>query len=78
MNGHIVPLNPTTASVLKKFEPMMLPSTKSFCPFRAEAMADANSGSDVPAAQVASAKVLELGPEVFPETVFQEYPVFHT
>ena len=44
LNGDIAPLVPTTASELKKFEPIMLPSVSSFCPRRAEAMADASSG----------------------------------
>ena len=42
LNGDIAPLVPTTASELKKFEPIMLPSVNSFCPRRAEAMADAS------------------------------------
>ena len=54
LNGVIAPLVPTTASELKKFEPMMLPSVSSFCPRRAEAMADASSGSEVPAAMTVS------------------------
>ena len=54
LNGDIAPLVPTTASALKKLEPMMLPSVSSFCPRRAEAMADASSGSEVPAAMTVS------------------------
>ena len=54
LNGDIVPLVPTTVSELKKFEPIMLPSVSSFCPRRAEAMADASSGSEVPAAMTVS------------------------
>ena len=54
LNGDIAPLVPTTASELKKFEPIMLPSVSSFCPRRAEAMADASSGNEVPAAMTVS------------------------
>ena len=54
VKGCTRPLTPTTASVLKKLEPMMLPITKSFCPLRAETIAEASSGSDVPAATTAS------------------------
>ena len=50
LNGEIVPASPTTASVLKRFDPTMFPSTNSCSPFRADATALASSGSDVPSA----------------------------
>ena len=50
--GEMTHASPTTASVLKKLEPTMLPRTNSFSPRRADATALASSGSDVPTATI--------------------------
>ena len=48
--GAIVEAIPTTSSVLKRFDPMMLPNARSFSPLRAAAIELASSGRDVPTA----------------------------
>ena len=57
--------SPTTASVLKRFDPMMFPKTNSCSPRRADATALASSGKDVPAATIVSPITKSLTPMNF-------------
>ena len=62
--GETVAARPTTASVLNKFEPMILPKAKSFSPLRAAAIELASSGSDVPMATIVRPISKSLTPSV--------------
>lgn len=59
----MVPAMPTTASVLKRLEPMTLPRAMSCSPFRAAITDDANSGSEVPIATMVRPMIMSLTPK---------------
>ena len=63
--GEMAQARPTTASVLKKLDPTMLPRTNSFSPRLAEATALASSGSEVPMAIIVRPIIRSLTPITF-------------
>ena len=61
--GAIAPASPTTASVLNRLEPIILPTAKSTSFLRAAAIDEASSGSDVPTATIVKPTTNSLTPK---------------